>query len=193
MSQIFFHDWEPLARTAVGTTATYIALIILLRIAGQRTLAKWYAFDLIVTVALGSVFANGVLSKDISIAQSLLAFVILIALQFVIAWSVMHWSPLRTIVNPNPSLVLLRGEFQNEQMIRQRVSEADVRAAVRHQGIASLEQVGAVVLEADGTFSVVKELADGENSAFKDIPQLGGSSRDNIEPTKRRSRSRARA
>lgn len=105
----------------------------------------------------------------------------------------MHWSPLRTIVNPNPSLVLFRGEFQNEQMIRQRVSEANVRAAVRHQGIASLEEVGAVVLEADGTFSVVKELADGENSAFKDIPELGGSNRENIEPTKRRSKSRATA
>jgi uncharacterized membrane protein YcaP (DUF421 family) len=35
-----------------------MALIVLLRIAGQRTLAKWCAFDLIVTVALGSTFAK---------------------------------------------------------------------------------------------------------------------------------------
>ena len=52
------------------TTVTYFCLIILLRFAGQRTLAKWYAFDLIVTVERGSTFANGVLSNSITVTQS---------------------------------------------------------------------------------------------------------------------------
>src|SRR3954464_9295447 len=89
VEQIFFQGWQPIMqpiiRTAIGTAATYLALIVLLRIAGPRTLAKWYAFDLIVTVALGSTFANCVLSKDISIAQAVAGFVILIVLQRVIA------------------------------------------------------------------------------------------------------------
>ena len=178
VEQIFFQGWQPIIRTAIGTAATYLALIVLLRIAGQRTLAKWYAFDLIVTVALGSTFANGVLSKDITVIQSILGFVILIALQFSIAWTVVRWSPLRVIVNPRPSLVLHNGKFNDDSMRRQRVSEADVRAALRQQGIASVEQVGAVVLEADGTFSVVKELP-GNASAFADIPELGGSYQSN--------------
>src|SRR3954464_13303286 len=99
VEQIFFQGWQPIMqpiiRTAIGTCATYLALVILLRIAGQRTLAKWYAFDLIVTVALGSVFANGILSKDVSIAQSIISFIILVGLQFAIAWTVVHWSPMR--------------------------------------------------------------------------------------------------
>jgi uncharacterized membrane protein YcaP (DUF421 family) len=180
MQQIFFQGWEPLVRTALGTSATYIALIVLLRIAGQRTLAKWYAFDLIVTVALGSTFANGVLSKDVSIAQSVVGFVILIGLQFAIAWTVVHWSPMRIIVNPMPTLVLHEGRFQDDAMRSQRVSEADVRAAVRRQGIGRLEDVGAVVLEADGTFSVIEKLPD-KPSALADIPELGGSNAENEE------------
>lgn len=75
-----FQSWDQLLRTIAATAVTYLALIILLRIAGQRTLAKWYAFDLIVTVALGSTFANGVLSKDFTIAQALVGFVELIGL-----------------------------------------------------------------------------------------------------------------
>jgi uncharacterized membrane protein YcaP (DUF421 family) len=179
--QIFFQGWEPLARTAIGTSATYLALVVLLRIAGQRTLAKWYAFDLIVTVALGSTFANGVLSKDVSIAQSVLGFMILVGLQFVIAWTVVRWSPMRLIVNPAPTLVLHHGQFVGDAMRSQRVAEADVRAAVRRQGIAELESVGAVILEADGTFSVIKDLA-GRASALADIPELGGSNTSNEEP-----------
>jgi uncharacterized membrane protein YcaP (DUF421 family) len=71
MQQIFFQGWD--FRTAIGTSATYIALIALLRIAGQRTLARWHAFDLIVTVALGSTFAYGVLSRTSALPSRCLA------------------------------------------------------------------------------------------------------------------------
>jgi uncharacterized membrane protein YcaP (DUF421 family) len=145
--EFFFHDWASLIRTAVGTTATYLLLIILLRIAGQRTLAKWYAFDLIVTVALGSTFANGVLSKEVTIAQSALGFAILVGLQFSIAWIIVRAEKFRIIVNPPPMLVLLNGEFQQDTMRRNRVAEGDVRAAVRSHGYEDLQQIGAAILE----------------------------------------------
>ncbi len=120
------------------------------------------------------------LSKDVSITQSVLGFVILVGLQFAIAWTVVHWSPMRVIVNPRPTLVLHEGRFQDSAMRSQRVSEADVRAAVRRQGLARLEEVGAVVLEADGTFSVIQKLPD-RPSALADIPELGGSNEENQE------------
>jgi uncharacterized membrane protein YcaP (DUF421 family) len=65
-------------------------------------------------------------------------------------------------------------------MRSQRVSEADVRAAVRRQGLARLEDVDAVVLEADGTFSVIQNIAQSP-SALADIPELGGSNEANKE------------
>jgi uncharacterized membrane protein YcaP (DUF421 family) len=81
---------------------------------------------------------------------------------------------MRVIVNPAlPSY--FNGRFTDSAMRSRRVAEADVRAAVRHQGIADLESVGAVILEADGTFSVIKD------PALADIPELGGSTRQNKE------------
>ncbi|WP_051448431.1 DUF421 domain-containing protein [Bradyrhizobium sp. WSM1417] len=174
VGHILFQGWTPLLRTAIGTTVTYVALVVLLRIAGPRTLAKWYAFDLIVTVALGSTFANSVLSGNISVAQSLVGFIILIGLQFIIAFAVAQWSQLRVVVNPQPTLLLHQGRFVHEAMRSQRVAEADVRAAVRQHGIDRVEDVGAVVLEADGTFSVIRQLRS-DATALADIPELGGS------------------
>jgi uncharacterized membrane protein YcaP (DUF421 family) len=174
IGQIFFQGWEPLLRTAIGTTVSYVALVILLRFAGQRTLAKWYAFDLIVTVALGSTFANTVLTNSITVAQSLVGFVILVGLQFITAFLVVRWSHLRIIVNPQPTMVLHCGKFLHDAMRNQRVAEADVRAAVRQKGIGRLEDVGAVVLEADGTFSVIEKVGP-NSSALADIPEMGGS------------------
>lgn len=178
LEQIFFSGWAPVIRTAVSTTVSYVLLVILLRIAGPRVLAKWYAFDLIVTVALGSSFASNVLSKDTTIAQAAVGFILLIGLQFLVSLFVLHWSPMRQVVNSSPTLVLLHGEFQDEPMRRQRVAEADIRSAVRQHGIAALEEVGAVILEADGTFSVIHKIS-GCQSALADVPELGGSNKAN--------------
>ena len=54
MDNIFFDNVDSLLRTMVIGVCGYVGLIILLRLAGNRTLAKMNAFDLVVTVALGS-------------------------------------------------------------------------------------------------------------------------------------------
>ena len=168
--KIFFHDWASLGRTAIATTVTYIVLVALLRIAGQRVLAKWYAFDLIVTVALGSTF--DVLAKEVTVAQSVVGFIMLILLQFSIAWLIVRKGKLRTIVNPPPALVVLHGQYCREAMIRHRVDEADVRAAIRSRGRSAVEQVDAVVLEPDGSFSVIAKLDRRSASAMIDVQGL---------------------
>ena len=178
LQTIFFSGWDPILRTIVSTISTYIVLVALIRVAGSRVLAKWYAFDLIVTVALGSSFASGLMSQDVTVAQALTGFVLLIALQFIVSWGVLHWSFLRIVVNPRPSLILHDGKFKDDAMRRQRVGEADVRAAVRSHGFSSLEDVAAVVLEADGTFSVIERVSH-DCSALDDIPELGGSNKAN--------------
>jgi uncharacterized membrane protein YcaP (DUF421 family) len=178
LQNVFFSGWDPILRTIVSTISTYIVLVALIRFAGSRVLAKWYAFDLIITVALGSSFASGLMSQDVTVTQALTGFVLLIALQFIVSWGVLHWSFLRIVVNPRPSLILHNGEFLDDVMRRERVGEADVRAAVRSHGFSSLKDVAAVILEADGTFSVIQQLT-GDGSAVDDIPQLGGSNKAN--------------
>ena len=61
----FFDTWFGLIRVVVIGVAAYAALVMLLRVSGKRTLGKMNAFDLVVTVALGSAFATVVLDKSV--------------------------------------------------------------------------------------------------------------------------------
>lgn len=61
--EIWFNGWSGLARVMIVAVAAYVALIIVLRVSGKRVLSKMNAFDLIVTVAIGSAFATILLSK----------------------------------------------------------------------------------------------------------------------------------
>lgn len=65
--------------------SAYLALITILRISGKRTLVKMNAFDLVVTIALGSTLATILLTKDVALAESVVAFAVLVLLHFVIA------------------------------------------------------------------------------------------------------------
>jgi uncharacterized membrane protein YcaP (DUF421 family) len=173
MDVVWFSGWSVIWRTLIAGSITYLALVALLRITGPRTLAKWYAFDLIVTVALGSTFANGVLSKDIAITQALTGFVLLVALQYVIGRIAVRHPRFIQVVNPAPVLLLINGELQQAAMDKNRVTRADVCKAVRSNGEYALENVAAVVLEPDGSFSVIGriERSSMSASALEDVPQ----------------------
>ncbi len=152
-----FDGWSGLVRVLVVGVLAYVALVALLRVSGKRTLSKLNAFDLVVTVALGSTLATILLSKETPLAEGVLAFALLIGMQFVITWLSVRFSPVNGLVKSEPSLLLYHGRLLSEALQRERVTEAEVRAAVRSAGFASLKTVAAVVLETDGTITAVPQ------------------------------------
>lgn len=145
-----------LVRTAALAVLAYASLVALLRATGKRTLSKMNAFDFVVTVALGSTLATTILSEDVSLGEGVLALGLLVGLQFAITWSSVRFGWIRAVVTGEPALLLHRGTVLAGALRRERVTEAEVRAAVRSAGIASVVDVEAVVLETDGSFSVVR-------------------------------------
>ncbi len=152
---MWFDSWDDLTRILLIGPAAYVALVVMLRITGGRTLAQLNAFDMIVTVALGSTLATILLSSTVSYSEGLLALAVLIALQYVVTWASTRAGWVQNAVRNEPVL-LYSGEFLPESLKRERVTPDEVRQAARSQGYASLEgDVAAVVLETDGTFSVL--------------------------------------
>ncbi|WP_432547202.1 DUF421 domain-containing protein [Kineococcus sp. SYSU DK004] len=161
---------------AVGACA-YATLVLVLRVSGKRTLAKLNAFDLVVTVALGSTLATVLLSADVAWAEGATAFALLAALQFAVAWATTRAPRLRAAVTARPTLLLRDGVVDEDALRRQRVTRAEVQQAVRASGSGSLSAVAAVVLESDGTLSVVPAADLGDASALADVPGVRGAPR----------------
>lgn len=154
----------------------YIALVSFLRISGKRTLSKMNAFDFVVTVALGSTLATVLLNKEITLAEGLLAFALLIGLQFVVTWLSVRSDWTQSLVKNEPTLLLYRGHFLAAAMRQERVTREEVEAAVRSAGLAGPSDVEAVVLETDGTFSVVSSGASGTEDLLSSVKRPDDSS-----------------
>ena len=76
---------------------------------GKRTLAKLNAFDLVVTVAMGSTLATALLSKQTTQADGVAAFGVLIGLQFVVTWLSVRSQWFGDLVRLEPRLLAYRG------------------------------------------------------------------------------------
>src|SRR5690554_2001818 len=107
---MFFNDWSSLVRVVVVGIVAYVGLVLLLRISGKRTLSKMNAFDLIVTVALGSTLATVLLSQDVALIDGITAFALLIGLQYLITWSSVRWPYVEKLVKAEPSLLFFEGK-----------------------------------------------------------------------------------
>ena len=167
---MFFDDWAGLGRTLVVGTLAYAALVLLLRISGKRTLTKLNAFDLVVTVALGSTLATVLLSKDVALAEGVLALALLICLQLVIAWSSVRWPAFQRVIKAEPRLLLHRGRFLEDAMRAERITREEILAALRAAGVAEAKEVAAAVLETDGSISVIaKGLPDGSQGTLSSV------------------------
>ncbi|MCC2600570.1 DUF421 domain-containing protein [Sphingobacterium sp. FBM7-1] len=157
MENVFFNNWQSILETFLLGLLAYIALIIIVRISGKRTLSQMREFDFIVTVALGSTLATIFLSKDVTLADGIVGLSVLISLQYLLAYLSTRSTKFSRLISSEPTLVFYKGSFLQTALRKERVTEDEVRAVLRSKGVTSIELVEAVVMEVNGQFTVVEQ------------------------------------
>ena len=152
---MLFSGFEGIWRTLIVGLSAYAALVGVLRITGKRTLSKMNAFDLIVTVALGSTLATVLLSKDIALAEGVTAFLLLAGAQYAVTWMSLRSDRFRRWIKAEPRALLRDGRLIADALRAERVTPDEVEAAIRAAGHADAAAIELVMLETDGSMSVI--------------------------------------
>lgn len=173
---MFFDGWSDLLRILVVGLCAYAGLVLILRTTGKRTLSKMNAFDFVVTVALGSTLASAVLSSDVSLSEALLAFALLCGLQFAITFLSVRSRRVQHLVKSEPALLAWQGTLLPDALRRERVTKEEILAALRTSGKATLSAAYAVVLETDGSFSVLDFPDSGAGETLLNVRRPAGTS-----------------
>lgn len=153
---MLFQGWPGIWRTVFVGTLAYVSLVLFLRVSGKRTLSKLNAFDLVVTVALGSTLSAILLQESIALAEGATALGLLILLQYLVTFASVRSRKAAKAIRSEPTLLVRHGAFCPDAMMRQRITEDEIMSAIRSNGSRDLVEVEAVVLESDGTLSIVK-------------------------------------
>ena len=164
--------WMDLITVPAVALGAYLWLILVLRLSGKRSLSKLNAFDFAITVAFGSALATIIMSQDTGMIRGAIALAMLALLQYALT-KLSMWSKLvRNVVRSRPTLLVEDGKLFRDALRHERVTLDEISEAVRKDGYGRLDKVGAVVLETDGSFSVI-EKSDEHLELLYDVRRIG--------------------
>ena len=151
---MLYQGWPGLVRTLFVGVLAYASLVLFLRVSGKRTLAKLNAFDLVVTVALGSTLSAILLQESVALSEGAAALALLILMQFTVTSLSVRYPSFAEAVRSEPSLLVRNGRFCWDAMRRERITADETLSAIRAAGGLAVEEATSVILESDGTLSV---------------------------------------
>lgn len=174
--QTWFSDPERLASVALAAVATYVAIIICVRISGKRTTANLNSFDWLITVTIGSLASSGILLRDVAVSDALAGILALALCQYALTRTVRTAGKVERLVKAQPLLLLHRGEILETNLSKARISVAELRAVLRREGFVEPEQAAWIVLETNGEITVGAADGDGklaDHWATEDVRMAG--------------------
>lgn len=160
--EVLFDGWKGILQIAITAPLIYVSVILYIRVAGKRSTSQMNNFDWVVTVALGSLAASGMILEDVSAAEALFAIGLLVFIQWVLTNIIYHNKTVAGWVKAQPAILVDRGSYKTGIMRKERVTEAEVNAAIRENGITDINKVQWVILETDATLSVIPVPPDDE-------------------------------
>ena len=150
-----YKDGPTLFRVAVSGVLLYVVVLAFSRLHGTRTTSKMNNFDWLISVASGSIFGSAVVSDSVTLTQAVVAFAVLFTCQWVLT-KISALSPtFYHAVTASPALLFHAGQFLDDRLVKERVTRDEVLKSVRSSGVKDLSEVSAVVLEPDGTLTVL--------------------------------------
>jgi len=138
----------------VKAVLMFAVAVMGLRLGERRTVAQLGAFDFAVAVAIGSIIGRTVTSSTASFATGAIALVTLLFAHRVVAFARRH-SRIAQIVDHPPRILVAQGEIQDRELARAGLTNADVYALLRQQGVEDLGQVGYLLYETRGATTLI--------------------------------------
>jgi len=136
------------------TVILYVVALIVLRLAGKRTLGKMDTFDFVVTISIGSAVAIG-MEADNKLLPSIAPVVMLGLLQWVLTRINLQSPGLQRITRGTPVPLVEHGKIKAEALAREHLTREDLLMELRQSGMEHVSDVETAVLEPTGKLSVV--------------------------------------
>jgi len=141
----------------------YIALLILFRIVGRRTLAEMTNFDLVLLLIISEAIQNAMIGNDYSITNGFLVILSLLGLDVLLSTVKLRFPSFERWMDGLPLVLVDNGRPLKDLMRKARIDEQDILSSAREsRGLENMDQIKYAVLETNGGISIIpKKTADG--------------------------------
>ncbi len=143
--------WEFVLRGVI----IYIFLIVILRATGKRQIGQMSPFDLVLLLVLSNAVQNSMNGGDNSVAGGMILSVTLVAVNWLTGQITFLNKKAERLIEGSPQVLIHDGKVYEKALADAQLTRHELMAAIRSEGFSDLTEVRAVILENDGSISVI--------------------------------------
>ncbi len=163
-----FDKSDPLLETMIGSIMMFLIIILLTRIIGLRSFAKFTVYDFAFTIAIGSIIASTLTSRT-SIVHGSVAIASLLFLTYIFSTLQKIIPALSSTISNKPIMLMRGNQILEENLKYARIERSQLIAKLREANVSRLNQVKAVILETTGDISVLHKLTDTDDQSIDSL------------------------
>jgi uncharacterized membrane protein YcaP (DUF421 family) len=152
----------PLGEKAIRSVAVYLFLVAVLRLAGKREIAQLNNFDFVVLLLLSNTVQNAIIGDDNSLWGGLFGAAVLVAANRLVVEASFRSRRLNRIVQGTQTVLVRNGRASRANLRHELITDEELMAAIRRQGVSKLSDVQLAALEPTGALTVEPEDVMGE-------------------------------
>ena len=159
----------PILEKIIRPVLVYVFLVVMLRLSGKRELVQLNPFDLVVLLTLSNTVQNAIIGDDNSVSGGLLGATSLLATNYLVVRFLYNHKKLDQLVEGKADVLMEGGKVREEHLKSELITMAQLEAAARKQGFASLGEVDQCILEPGGTLSFIAKKPDTEDLRHREL------------------------
>lgn len=161
MSEVW---WQLVIRAAL----VYVAVLVMLRLSGKRTIGEFSPFDVVVLLLLAESAQGSMLGDDTSLQGGLLVIAVLVGLNWLLAFVTTRSAKVEAVVEGRPVILIRDGQLDRDSLLANNLPEGDLDEIMRSYQIRRRSDVELAVLEPSGEVSFFKRQGKGADQAAAD-------------------------
>ena len=148
----------------VRTLIIYIMLIAVLRFMGKRQIGQMQLSELITALLLSELASQPLTDADSPIIYAVIPIFLLVSVEVIMSDLSTKSNIMKKILDSTPSIIIRKGQIDQREMLRMRMSMEELMGELRLKGISAVNEVDYAILEQNGQISV---LTNDKNSPLK--------------------------
>lgn len=137
------------------TVIVYGLVVFSLRIMGKRQIGELQPSELVVAIMISDLATLPMSDVSVPLVYGIVPIFTLVICEVFLSFVCLKSEKVRVILSGKPQILIKNGEFNREEMMHARMNVDDLMEELRKLGYFSLSDIDTVVLETEGSLSVV--------------------------------------
>ncbi|MCP1437943.1 uncharacterized membrane protein YcaP (DUF421 family) [Erwinia persicina] len=144
--------------TVLRAASMYLLLLVVLKIAGRRTLMEMTSFDLILLLIISEATQQALLGNDFSVTGASLTIITLVVVDILFGMLKARFPRLDMLIDGTALILVENGSLLPERARKAGISEEDILNSARSTaGLERLDQIKFAILEKNGKISIIPQ------------------------------------